>query len=164
MITESKLVIKNPPRSLVQCIGTRSLSSKDRLKFGILAIIWCLTNSEFSFWCIKEEAIIKAPVPDLSKVFVHVFHNKCTLLNGKSYVKFVIINICLGFARLRNRGQVVDINIDQDGPKDAPLWHSTLNWKFVWDFGIYTDSLKSVRQIARKPAKSCRGQADISQL
>ena len=75
--------------------------------------------------------IIKALVPDLSKVFVHVFHNRCTLLNGKSYIKFVVINICLEFAALGNRGQIAEINIEQDGPQGAPLRHSTLNWKFV---------------------------------
>ena len=33
------------PRSLAQRVGTRSLPSRDRLKFGILAIIWRLPNS-----------------------------------------------------------------------------------------------------------------------
>ena len=74
---------------------------------------------------------IKALVPDLSKVFVYVFYNRCTLLNRKSYIKFVVTNICFGFAALGNRGQIADINIEQDGPQGAPLQHSTLNWKFV---------------------------------
>ena len=78
---------KITPRSLAQWVGTRSLPSKDKSKFGILAIIWRLPR-----W-IKEAAIIKAPVPDLSKVFVQVFHNRCALLTRKSYVKFVIINM-----------------------------------------------------------------------
>ena len=53
------------------------------------------------------------------------------LIDGESYVEFAAINRYLGFTALRDRGQIVDINVKQDWPYDASLWHSTLHGKFI---------------------------------
>ena len=162
MIVESKLIIKITPRSLAQ--RARSLPSKDRLKFGILAIIWRLPNNIILvFDALRRRRLSKHQFLILVRSLFRSSTTDAHCWQGK-VMWSLLSSTCLGFARLRNRGQVVDINIEQDVLKDAPLLHSALNWKFVWEFGIYMDSLKSIGQIARKPVKSCRRQADILQL
>ena len=126
MVAEGELIIEARvrTRSLATWVGTRSLPSKDRLKSGILAIMWRLPKS-------IALTIVKAPVLDPGKVFIHVIHNGSTLLNRKSYVKSVVINVGLGLTALRDRRQVVDVNTEGDGPRNAPLWYSSLNGKFI---------------------------------